>query len=689
MNIGTKLYTGFGLLIVMLLAIGFIGWLGVTQINGSLRVTHHFRLISDDSSQAIMLGTRAMKLSAICFYTHDPKVAQQVQEHIVDVKTRLENIYTQIDTDTFYSKEWHEPYLVGVTDTLKTVDDFGKINQNFFELQKTRIEKHDAFQKKYLQTGVVLGEILSHVNSPFKERIAGTSVDGEISLHFFKMNKVARDCRGALTAFKIAYDAYRLAAGEDEGKKTHDIFWKKYDEYDALIKAFDDVPFDQDQIERIKQIRQLADGIKNDLQVFAKTVNAQNQLVTQKNATEASFDTSMTGLMTMINSIYEQSEKVGNDAVRQSTIMVIIFSLIALIAAVTIAVAIAQNITPGIKSVAQTMTDIAETGDLTVTIQDSFMRRKDEIGHLASSFMHLVEQFRSVEHLAKNLASGNWDAEVSVRGDRDIMNIHLGQMLEQVNNILREVEVVVSEVASGTLQLATASNALSQGATESASSIEEISASINEIGAQTRHNAENADSANQLARSANASATTGQTMMENMIASMQKITDNANDVQRVVKVIDDISFQTNLLALNAAVEAARAGTHGKGFAVVAGEVRNLAARSAKAAAETTQMIGNNNKQIQTGADAASQTAATLSAIVEQVSQVAELIGQIANANQEQAQAVAQVSNGLHQIETITQQNTANAEETAVTSTQISERTKQLQNLMVQFHLKKI
>jgi methyl-accepting chemotaxis protein len=367
--------------------------------------------------------------------------------------------------------------------------------------------------------------------------------------------------------------------------------------------------------------------------------------------------------------------------------MVFSFSLVTLFIAFLIAWGIAHNITPGIRNVAHSMMEIAETGDLAINVQERFKQRKDEIGHLANSFTHLTEQFRNVERLSQSLAEGNWDITVSQRSDRDMMNIHLGQMLDQVNEILWEVESVVMEVAQKTTQLASASDHLSQGATEAAESIEEIAVSINEIGSQTKKNAENTDAANQLARNTNVAAADGQKMMQKMITSMQQITANANEVQRVVKVIDDISFQTNLLALNAAVEAARAGVHGKGFAVVAEEVRNLATRSAKAAAETTQMIANNNLQIQAGADIASQTAETLVSIVDQASQVAGLTEKIATANQEQATAVSQVSQGLQQIETVTQQNSANAEETAETANQMSSRTRQLQELMVKFHLK--
>ncbi|MDR1140937.1 MAG: methyl-accepting chemotaxis protein, partial [Planctomycetaceae bacterium] len=686
-KIGAKLYFGFGILIVLLLGIAFIGWLGVTQVNDGLKITQVFGQISNDGNQTIINGVRAMTASVLHVYANDSDASGDVQKQIDTATKYLNDIVEQIKNDTFYSDKIHNQWLDKINETNKVVKEFLNLDRQYAELQKVHFEKNEAFQEKYLRTGVILGEILKEVDAPYKEQVAASSVAGEVPLLYFKRNKAARDCRGALTAFKIAYDAYQLAIGEKAGEEAHAVVESSYSKYDANIKAFDAVPFETKQTEQIKQIRELADGIKADLLTIAETATLQNQLVTQKLAKEIEFDRDTGELMSMFEEIYAQSKKIGTGKAEQSKIMVVSFSIVTLLIAVLIAWGIAQNITPGIRNVAQSMMEIAKTGDLTVNIQEKFKQRKDEVGHLATSFTHLTEQFINVERLAQGLAEGNWNTVVSVRSDRDMMNIHLGQMLDQVNEILHEVESVVMEIAQRTLQLASASDHLSQEATVAAASVEKISISINEIGSQTQKNVENTDSANQLARNANTAASEGQKMMQKMITSMQQITVNASEVQRVVKVIDDISFQTNLLALNAAVEAARAGTHGKGFAVVAEEVRNLATRSAKAAAETTQMITNNNTQIQAGAEIASQTAETLVSIVEQASQVAGLTEKIATANQEQAVAVSQVSQGLQQIEIVTQQNTANAEETAKTANQMSSRTRQLQELMVKFRLR--
>ena len=175
--------------------------------------------------------------------------------------------------------------------------------------------------------------------------------------------------------------------------------------------------------------------------------------------------------------------------------------------------------------------------------------------------------------------------------------------------------------------------------------------------------------------------------MQDMTQSMERITQNSAEIQRVIKVIDDIAFQTNLLALNAAVEAARAGTHGKGFAVVAEEVRNLASRSAKAAKETSDLIAKSGQEIEHGGEVTANTATVLNTIVEQVKKTTELIAGIAVASNEQAQGVNQVSIGLQQIDTVTQQNTAAAEQSASAANEMQTMATNLQTLVRQFKLR--
>ena len=230
--------------------------------------------------------------------------------------------------------------------------------------------------------------------------------------------------------------------------------------------------------------------------------------------------------------------------------------------------------------------------------------------------------------------------------------------------------------------------ALSQGATEQASSIEELSASIEQVSSQTKTNAENANKANNLAEQAKNYAITGNTQMQGMLKAMDDINESSSNINKIIKVIDDIDFQTNILALNAAVEAARAGQYGKGFAVVAEEVRTLAGRSANAAKETTALIEDSIKKVVEGTRIAKETADALEKIVDQVKTVSDLVSDINSASNEQATAIAQIDQGIMQVSQVVQENSATSEQSAAASEELSGQAEVLRDLVGKFKLKR-
>lgn len=302
----------------------------------------------------------------------------------------------------------------------------------------------------------------------------------------------------------------------------------------------------------------------------------------------------------------------------------------------------------------------------------------------------VLEPINESSAILEEMSKGNLQIliEGDYKGDHAIMKNAINNTIISFNEILGSINTASEQVAFGSKQISSSSISLSQGSTEQASSIEEITASIEEIATQTRQNATNADQANELASSARDKAVQGNEQMAEMLKAMAEINDSSNNISKIIKVIDDIAFQTNILALNAAVEAARAGQHGKGFAVVAEEVRNLAARSANAAKETTSMIEGSIKKVDAGTKIANDTALALNQIVEGIAKAAGLVGDIAIASNEQASGIAQVNQAINQVAQVVQTNSSTSEESAAASEELSSQAELLKDLVNKYKLKK-
>ncbi|MGE5480892.1 MAG: methyl-accepting chemotaxis protein [Chloroflexota bacterium] len=346
-----------------------------------------------------------------------------------------------------------------------------------------------------------------------------------------------------------------------------------------------------------------------------------------------------------------------------------------------------------VKSITQDvrkLADSASAGDLSFRADASihkgdFRKIIEGINNMLDILAQPVDEAVTV---LKRMADGDLTRSMlgDYRGDHATLKNALNDTIESMNQILTQVRATIGEVNRGANQVAEASNALSQGATEQAASLEEITSSMAELGSQTRTNAENAGEANKLSLTAKESADRGNIEMNELNLAMDQITESSKDISKIIKVIDEIAFQTNLLALNAAVEAARAGRHGKGFAVVAEEVRNLAARSATAAKETSDLIEGTIKTVDRGSELAGRTRAALEGIKESSDHVTNTVALIASSSVEQASAITQINEGLVQIDKVTQTNTASAEESASASEELAGQASQLENMIMKFKL---
>ncbi len=269
---------------------------------------------------------------------------------------------------------------------------------------------------------------------------------------------------------------------------------------------------------------------------------------------------------------------------------------------------------------------------------------------------------------------GRWkDTPVAVQNALGVINEDFARLYNTMGEV--EQKFSLRDAQKGDLL---------EGSTAQASALEELSDTVANIADQTKKNAENAGQANTIAKDMKERAVSGNKEMEEMLASMHDIGESSRNISKIIKVIDGIAFQTNILALNAAVEAARAGQHGKGFAVVAEEVRNLAARSADAAKETTSLIEGSINRVNKGTAIAENTAKTLSAIVSDVDQVAEHMESIAQSSNNQATAVFEVTQGIDQVSKTVARNLELVQKNAEQDEGIIEKTRELHVLAAKF-----
>ena len=240
----------------------------------------------------------------------------------------------------------------------------------------------------------------------------------------------------------------------------------------------------------------------------------------------------------------------------------------------------------------------------------------------------------------------------------------MGAMQGQLLALIGQVRGSAEQIADASTRIAQGNSDLSSRTEEQAAALEETAASMEQLSATVRQNADNAQQANQRAREASEVATRGGEVVGQVVDTMRGIHESSRRIADIIGVIDGIAFQTNILALNAAVEAARAGEQGRGFAVVAAEVRSLASRSAGAAKEIKQLIGDSVARVELGSGLVDQAGATMTEVVGAIRQVSDIVGEISAASVEQSAGVAQVGEAITQMDRATQQNAAMVEESA-------------------------
>src|SRR6266576_734360 len=418
-----------------------------------------------------------------------------------------------------------------------------------------------------------------------------------------------------------------------------------------------------------------------------------------------------------ISKFLEQSTKSANNASTVSAIVTIGGTLFAVVAGILIALWTAKTIPEPLNHLMTVTSEIGDSGDLDQNID---IHRNDEIGALATTFNNMVAYLKEMASVSMSVAEGDLTVEVVPRSKRDTLGNAFLRMSHGLQQLVRTTRDSAGQVSAGSNQVAGAADESAKVSVQASSAIEEVSSTMHEMSInvqnvvkntqlQASSVAETSASIDQMVTSIQRVADTAKVLLDianrsreevvTGIQTMEKATDGLNrtnkaiqssaeiinilghradDIGKIIEVIDDLAEQTNLLALNAAIEAARAGEHGLGFAVVADEVRKLAEKSTQSTKEIADLIQSIQREarqavenmekstamVQQGLELGGDLNLALNKISDVVSEVYKYAQQIGGATNEQSAGSSQISKSTSRLTEITQEINSTIEEQA-------------------------
>ncbi|MBN2656064.1 MAG: HAMP domain-containing protein [Spirochaetales bacterium] len=634
LKLGVKMTLGFGVVILLVVVVGLLAIFNMMQIQtASNRLKDEYVpevAIANNVERYSLLTMYGMRGYSLNFNESYLKDGEEnlalVMKYIEDAENHAETYeeLVALKAGTATARTEAEAYSLLVDETKKHVNSILDLRGRADSAAAVFLTNCDAY----------LRDQESKLEQMFEENARAA----ELKVRLDKVNH--------MNGVRELGNSLRIANFKGQLFNDASVMTAAITEFNEVFSTLEELLAGTTQNQNIQQINKVSSSARDYVTIMNSIMEEYSDLAELNAERNVSADKVLAAAQNVamkgISTTEEITDEVVND-ISTSVIMVVAGLITALVIAVIVAVFLTRMITSALKKGVDFAVELSR-GVLTAQLD---VVQKDELGELAQA---------------------------------------LRNMRDKLTEIVSQVASGAEQIASASEQLASGNQDLSTRTEQQATALEETSSAIEEMNSSIRSNADNTGSADQLSKDALDKSGEGTAAVTSMVSAMNEISVFSTKIADIIEVINNIAFQTNLLALNASIEAARAGEQGKGFAVVAVEVRKLAKRSDKAAAEIAGIIKTSNKKVDEGVDIANKAGETLNEINAAVRKVTALIGEISASSQEQLSSVDQIDKTLSSLDENTQKNAALVEEAASSTEELSSQAQELNTIMQFFKL---